>query len=284
MEKFQLHFFREKSRKLDVEAVIAFFEVIEGMEVEMDERSVRFNFKHPRLGYEAKFLIMPKSQVKDIYRLNPSFLDLNFQLELPLLSPDYFANFMFEIVKKMVTKFDYFVYHDSFEDVLPYRYELVMKVFMLMKEKYLELNPKYLYDHYLVQKDKLNSMLRYIDDNLELQKFYQEANTYAPFYYFLVNNDHKLRVAFEWKYDTLTVIPPHIDFIFLNRGNEVSIIDYHEFLLQADKYLDDVPGFLKNTKVVAKKNLKKVNKIFKKNKFKKVIEILTKIDHYALID
>ncbi|VEU80823.1 hypothetical protein [Haploplasma axanthum] len=284
MEKFQVHFFREKTRDLDVEALLAFFEVIEGMEIEMDERSVRINYKHPRLGYKACFLIMPKSQVKDIYRLNPRYLDLNFQLELPLTVPDYFADHVFHIVKRLVEKFDYFVYQDYFEDVLPFRLDLVMKIFNMVKERYLELHPKFLQENYLISKDKLNSVLRYMDDNFSLQKYYQEASTYVPFYLFLANADNRLRIGFEWKYDTLTVIPPYVDFIFLNRGNDVSIIKYQEFYEQASKFLDDVPGFLKDSKVVSKKNLKKVNKILKKNKFTKVIEVLTKVDHFQLID
>lgn len=284
MEKFQLHFFKEKSRDLDIAATIAFFEVIEGAEIETDERSVRINYKHPRLGFEARFLIMPKSQVKDIYRLSPRYLDLNFQLEIPLLSPDYFVEQMLSIVKRLIQKFDLFVYHELFEDVLPFKTDLVMKIFNLVKGRYLELNPKFLQTYSLVSKNKLNAVLRYIDENFELQKHYKEANTYVPYYYFLVNSDDHLRIAFEWKFDTLTVIPPFIDFIFLNRGNDVNIIKYEEFLEQTDKFLDDVPGFLKDTKVVPLKNLKKINKILKKNKFSKVLEALEKTDHYHLID
>lgn len=284
MEKFQLHFFKEKSRDLDIAATIAFFEVIEGAEIETDERSVRINYKHPRLGFEARFLIMPKSQVKDIYRLSPRYLDLNFQLEIPLLSPDYFVEQMLSIVKRLIQKFDLFVYHELFEDVLPFKTDLVMKIFNLVKGRYLELNPKFLQTYSLVSKNKLNAVLRYIDENFELQKHYKEANTYVPYYYFLVNSEDQLRIAFEWKFDTLTVIPPFIDFIFLNRGNDVNIIKYEEFLEQTDKFLDDVPGFLKDTKVVPLKNLKKINKILKKNKFSKVLEALEKTDHYHLID
>lgn len=286
MDKFQLHFFKEKTRDLDIAATLAFFEVIEGVTIEMDERSVRIIYKHPRLGYEARFLIMPKSQVRDIYRLSPRYLDLNFQLELPILTPDYFAEHIFSIVKRLVDKFDLFVYQDYFDDVLPYRIDLVTKIFNVMKERYLELNPKLFSEenYILVPKHKLNAILRYMDDNFELQKHYREAKTYVPFYYFLVNGDGELRVSFEWKYDTLTVIPPFIDFIFLNRGDEVTIIKYDEFLNESNKYLDDVPGFLKDTKVVSTKQLRRVNRILKKKKFSKVHEVLTKVDHHLLID
>ena len=57
MAQFNIHFFKEKSRKIDLEQLIAFFERIEGITVEMDEKSVRFLYLHPRLGYEAKYVI-----------------------------------------------------------------------------------------------------------------------------------------------------------------------------------------------------------------------------------
>lgn len=87
MAEFHVHFFKEKSRKIDLEVLIAFFEEIKGFIVEMDNESVRFLYTHPRLGQKARFVITPKSQVPDIYRLSPKFLDLNFHLEMNLLTP-----------------------------------------------------------------------------------------------------------------------------------------------------------------------------------------------------
>jgi len=87
MSLFNIHFFKEKSRKIDLEQLIAFFESIEGFHIEMDEKSVRLYYTHPRLQHESLFVITPKSQVPDIYRLSPKFLDLNFHLEMPILTP-----------------------------------------------------------------------------------------------------------------------------------------------------------------------------------------------------
>lgn len=284
MDTFQLHFFKEKTRDINIEAIIAFFEVIEGFTIEIDGDIVVFDYTHPRLGYKAYFICMPKSQVKDIHRLNPRFLNINIHLEVPIISPDYFIEHLLEITKKFVDRFNYLVYNYSFEDVLPFRQELIMKVFNVLKSNYLELNPKYLNEYTVIGKDKLSSILRYLDDQLSLQRYYQDSNTYLPHYHLRINNNGRLRVCFEWKYDTLTVIPPYIDYIFLNRNNVITIIKYDEFLIQANKFLDDVPGFLKDTKVVSKKNLKKVNKILKKNNFTKVLEVLSKTNHFSLID
>lgn len=284
MEYFRLHFFKENNRKIDLKATISFFEAIEGFKIESDDKSFSFVYQDPRLQYEARFLIMPKSQVKDIYRLNPKFLDVNFQLELPLLIPNYFAEKMIDIVKKLTERFDYYVYHETFENVLNFRKDLILKVFSLLKERYIELNPKLLNEYVLVETTKLSHILRYLEDNLELQKFYQQSGTYVPHYHFLINKDNQLKLAFEWKYDTLTVLPPNLDYIFLNRGNGIAIIKFEEFYELAKKYLSDVPGFIKNTKVVEPKCLKKINKILKGKKFSDVLEVFSNIEHTKLLD
>jgi len=284
LEKFRLHFFKEQTREIDLRATISFFESIEGFEIESDNKSMRFMYKDPRLGFEAQFLIMPKSQVKDIYRLNPKFLDINFQLELSLLLPNYFVEKMIDIVKRLTERFDYFVYHETFENVLNFRRDLILKVYSLLKERHIELNPKLLNEYVLVETSKLSSILRYIEDNLDLQKFYQQSNTYVPHYHFLLNNENQLKLAFEWRYDSLTVLPPNIDYIFLNRGNDMSIVKYDEFYDQAKRYLENVPGAIKNTKVFDQKHLRKINKILKGKRFSEVLDVFSNIELTKLID
>lgn len=285
MEYFKVHFFKEKTRDKNIEAIIAFFEVIEGFEIESDEDSVRFNYTHPRLGYKARFIIMPKSQVADIHRLDPRYLDINFHVELPILSPDYFARHVFLIAKKLADKFDYFIYQTYFEDVLPFeKIELLMKIFNLVKEKHLELNPQLLKEYHLVSRDKLSAVLRYMDDNLELHKYYQELETYVPYYHCLLTEDNEVKLAVEWKDDTLTVLPPYLDYIFFNKNNNISIIEYEEALEQISKYLKDVPGFLRNTLVVNKKGHRRALKIMRRYKFSKVTHHFTKVDIKTLLD
>lgn len=284
MEKFRLHFFKENTRQIDLKETISFFEAIEGFKIESDDSELRFIYNDHTLNYQARFLIKQKSQVKDIYRLNPRFLDINFQLEISILTPNYFFEKMINIVKKLTDRFNYFVYHETFENVLNFRKDLIVKVFTLLKERYLQLNPKLLDTHYLIKTDKLNSVLRYMEDSLELHKFYQESNTYVPNYHFLVNKENEVKLAFEWRYNTLTVLPPNIDYIFVNRGNDMLMIKFDEFYDLAYRHLEEVPGFIKNTYVVKERSLKRVNKILRRKKYSKVLDVFTNIDHTKLID
>lgn len=284
MEKFRLHFFKENTRNIDIKETISFFEAIDGFEIESDDKGLRFVYKDHVLKYEARFLILQKSQVRDIYRLNPKFLDINFQLEIDILTPNYFFEKMIEIVKRLTERFNYFVYHETFENVLNFRRDLIIKVFSLLKERYLQLNPKLLNEYHLIKTDKLSSILRYMEDNLELHKFYEQSNTYVPMYHFLINKDNELKLAFEWKHNTLTVFPPNLDYIFVNRGNDMMMIKYDEFYEFSNKYLEEVPGFIKDTYVFKQRNLKRINKILRRKKFSKVLDVFSNTTHTKLID
>jgi hypothetical protein len=284
MDFFRLHFFKANTRDINIEAVIAFFEVIDGITIDDSNNRLVFNYVDPRLDLTCRFFFMPKSQVKEIYRLDPKYYDLNFQLEISTLAPDFFVEKVLQITKRLVDKFSLFVFHETFVDVLQYRRDLVMNIFMRIKQKYLELNPKLLNEYALVRKDKLHGILRYLNDIYELQKHYQQEETIVPFYLFMKMEDKSVKVAFEWKYDTLTVLPIYLDYIIVNKGNDSSIINADEFYEVAGKYLEEVPGFLKGTYVVPKKNLKKINKILKKYKFSKIKEAFEFIKHTKLID
>lgn len=284
MKFFRLHFFKRKTRDLHIQATIAFFEVIDGFTIEMDENSVRFNYVDPASKLEARFLIMPKSQVANIHSISPEFLDVNFQLEVATTSPDYFFEKMLGIAKKLIERFDFYVYHESFENVQVFKQNMIIRIFQMIKAKYLELNPTLQANYIMVEKSKLSSIYRYIDDMLSLQKHYNSSDTYVPYYYFFTNQNNELRIAIEWKHDSLTVIPAYVDYLIINRNHEVTFINFKEFFEMASKYLEAVPGFIKDTFVVTKKNLRRINKVLKSNKYTKLVEKLTKTTHNKLLD
>ncbi len=284
MSQFNIHFFKEKSRKIDIEDLIQFFEKIEGMDIEMDDQSVRFLYTHPRLNLKAAFFITPKSHVPDIYRLNPKYLDLNFRMDMPILSPDYMAKHMFDLVKRVCDTYGFAVYNEMLEDVLPFKMEIVFKVFSMIKEAYVSKNPVLLSDYKHVPHDQLFAIYRYLDDAFELQKYYQELNTYVPKYHFLVENGERLVMAIEWKEQTLTVFPPFLNYILYRQTETVKVVSTKELYPLIEKYLQDVPGFIRGTKVIPKKTAKKVYRIMKKTRFTQYNHAYQKIDVRKLID
>lgn len=283
MAKFNIYFFKKKSRKIDLDQLIAFFESIEGFNIQIDEQSACFNYLHPRLHYDAQFIITPKSQVPDIYRLSPKFLDLNFRLEITILTPDFVAKQLFELVKKICDTFDFHIYNEMFEDVMTYKPEVVLKVFQMIKEAYIKKNQLILGNFQFVEKEKLQDIFRYLDDQYELQEYYKELQTYVPKYHFLTV-DKKLKIGIEWKENTLTVFPPYLDFLFYRQSEQIKVVTYQQAAQLFDKYVEDVPGFIKGTKVVSKSNAKKVYRIMKKTKFDAVDHTFAKTNIKNLMD
>ena len=55
---------------------------------------------------------------------------------MPILTPDYLAKHLFEIVKKVCDRFDFHIYNEMFEDVLPFKMDIVLKVFDMVKNAY----------------------------------------------------------------------------------------------------------------------------------------------------
>jgi len=284
MALFNVHFFKEKTRKIDLEQLIAHFEHIEGVQIEMDDKSVRFKYVQPKLQYDALFIITPKSQVPDIYRLNPRYLDLNFHLEMNILTPEYVAKQIFEMVKTICDTFGFAIYNEMFEDVLVFKMDVLLKVYQMLKDAYIEKNPMLLSEHHRLPKEEVSAILRYLDDHIELQEYYKDLETYVPKYHFLTTEKKKLVLGIEWKEHTLTVFPPYIDFVFYRLSNEIKVIDTKELYPEIDKFLLDVPGFIKGTKVMHKKTAKKVYHVMKKHKFTKITHTFTKESVKRILD
>lgn len=285
MSQFYLHFFKEKSRVIDMEEVINFFDTTPGFEVEMDEKSVRFLYTHPTLGYPCAFFITPRSQVPNIQRVSPKYLDVNFHLQLPILSPNYFVKQIINLVKKICDHFNFYVLSEMFNDVLEFNAERILRVFQMVKKAYLEKYPENEDKFYFLKEEKLSGILRYTDEKDALQTYYDDLNTIVPKYYFLKDENNNPYLATEWKEHTMTVFPPFIDYILFHQTDGVlKVIDFSEFKLKLDKHLLDVPGFLQGTKVISKKTTKLLNKQARKYKWSPVSKSFSKLHLHGFMD
>ncbi|MDL2292151.1 hypothetical protein LJC17_00960 [Acholeplasma sp. OttesenSCG-928-E16] len=279
---FNVHFFKERNRNLDIDHLMSFFGVLEGANIEIQDSEILIDYQMPRLGYGARFLITKKSRVPNISRLSPKFLDLNFHLEIPLLTPDYVAHKLFEIVKEIQMTFELHIYSEMFEDVLPFKMDLLIKAFSIAKEAFINKNPSIMQQYNIVDKVVLGNILRYYDEMYSLQMYYKEQETYVPNYLFLKDSSGTIHPGFEWKEKTSTVFPPNTEFIvYITSEGKLLLVDEVEDIL--GKYLLDVPGFIKNTKVTGSK-VKKIHKLVKKMKPTKVNEEFSRVNLSTLID
>ena len=124
--KFFVHFFKEKTRKIDVEALFEFFENYKNIKPYEKDNTIYFSFEDDNIKLYADFALTPKSIVSDIHRLDPKYLDINFHLEISPLLPTYKAEIIFEIIAELCEEFKIFIYNELFDNVLPFRKELLV--------------------------------------------------------------------------------------------------------------------------------------------------------------
>lgn len=287
MDKFVLHFFKEKKRDFDYERLLSFFEDVAETSVpdNMDQSNeFRIEYRHPVLKSKADFIISRKTAVKEIYKLDPQYLDVNFRLEVPLLMSNFSANMIFQIVKDLSKEFNFYCYNELFEDVLPFRLEVIMRVYEISKQHFKDKFGYLLDGYYYYPEQKLNDCLKYINEQYDLHRYYKEQNVIVPNYHVVVDDTDKVHFTMEWKENTRVVFPPHIDYIYYRYGLDTKILPFDEVMAKIAKFTENVPGFIENTKVIEAKKGKKIDKLLKKTKFTTIKSTLMRIDLERVVD
>lgn len=264
---YHLHFFKIKDRNIDIELVVDFFAGFENIDYLETDETFEILYKVEKLNINVDFVFTKKSRIVDLTEINPKFLEVKFHVKFPIITSDYSANQIFDIVRKLCDRFDLYVYNELFTDVLEYKLDTIMHSFKIMKDKYIEVFPQKLKDKILISSNRLNDILRYTHEQEELAKYYKDDNIVVPPYFFVRDKLGKLYVCMELREHTNTVFPPKIDLVYYHYNNLVKIINYNSLLDKVTKYLNEVPGFIPGTKVLHKKRSKKVHKIIRKTKF-----------------
>lgn len=268
MSQFSLHFFKKGDRNVDLKLLKAFFETREDFEIkQIDDRTFDFIYTHPRLQYQAVFRKTRSSQVPNLYRIDPAFLDINIRVDISVLSPDYFAHEVFTIAEELADKFGFFAYYEAFDNPKKMEIDFILAVFSAFKRSYFERNPQIRNEYHILDKQISNAILRYIDELPQLQNYYRDLEVFVPKYHILKDAEGELVLAMEWRENTATVFPPHIDYIFYRSSSEVKVLRAEEVFDEIDEYLEPVPGFIKETSVINRSNIKRATKQMKKMRY-----------------
>lgn len=270
MAHFRLHFFKEKSRQIDIDLLLNYFRELEGFHTEMDEKSVRFSYEHQTLYVGYQYSITPRSTVPDIYRLSPNYLDVNIHVDIPILTSDFMYQQFLKAIDAFTRTFKLFIYHPLFEDVMPFRYELLTEVYHMMKAKYIEKHHDETKEYVFIDQKMLYKMLKYEDDIINLKTYYKDILTFVPKYQLLFNGKTLIQ-AIEIQDGMLTVIPPEINTIFIRMKDQtLKAFDYLSIAKKVENLLNKVPGTIEGTNVLLKKHVPKFYKILKKATIKDI--------------
>lgn len=283
--KYELFFFKENNRIIDLDELFRFFNFCPYIKTKMESDEVLFNYYHEDLKLQATFHISKVSKVPDIYRLNPRFLDLDIYLTLDPTLPQFKVSLIMELVKDLCLKFNFFVYNVLFEDVSSFRKDLILKSYELFRNAYREKYPMEFYDLNYLSREKLNDILKYIYERKDLMQYYEHDGLYFPKPTFIKGDTSgKLYSQVEFVEDSLFVFPPQTDLICYRIGDVYKVIYCDEFLSVLEKYLTDLAGFGRNTKVLDKNGVKKVRKIISKTKFTEICDTFKNISIDTIVD
>ncbi len=283
--KFFVHFFKEKTRKIDVEALFEFFENYKNIKPYEKDNTIYFSFEDDNIKLYADFALTPKSIVSDIHRLDPKYLDINFHLEISPLLPTYKAEIIFEIIAELCEEFKIFIYNELFDNVLPFRKELLVTVYEIIKKAFKEKSLDEYEKMYYMEKDYLNQILKYQYIIESIKTYLKNDDITVPNYlFFKPLNGNTVKTAIEWIHGVNTVFPPKLDYVIYKKDGKEMLYSFDEVNKAIAKHLSELPIFVKDTRISAKHSFKKILKIMNKNKFRELEDNFIRIDIEDIID
>ncbi len=268
---FNVYFFRESQKTLDFDRILAFFSKFPEITYEVKDENGIFTYYDETLDTVAKFIISRKLLVPNIFKIKPNFININFHMEIDSFLPTFKVDMIFYIIQSFCEEFGLFIYNELFENAVEFNLKLLQEVYQYFKTVCKEKFPEEYKQFYYLDETKLGTILNYQKANYELQVEYLNENIVAPSYIFLLDSFNIVRTAIKWKEGTDIIIPPCLDYIYFEQANlETHLYAYNDCYDAIDKYLTDLPGFQRGTKIVDVKENKKIKKIMRKGKFKEI--------------
>lgn len=284
MSLFKIHFFKERKYQIEIEQLVYFFEKIPNFSIESTEEHLKFNYQDEVGQVFYSFVMLPKSIVPNIQRINPKYLDLNFHVEMPILMSNYVYKSILNIIRKFTFEFEVFIFSEMLQDVMPYKEETLLGIFNMIKEAYIKRNPALLNDFIVLDTRLVDIYNKYSNSLLELHQYFREDNIYVPHLLLLKNRNSEFKTAIEWKEKSSTVFPAAIDYVLYKNESGYHVYHYKDVKALIEKYITDVPGFTIGTFYTIPKYMKKINKLLRKAKLETVENAFTKVHLKHLID
>lgn len=282
---FRLYLFKEKALKIKRLDIYNYFLQYQEVQVkEQKESKITLEYKSPSIGCSFEVVLSESLMVPNISKLNSSYLSLSSYIEIPFTTPDYSTDKIFEIIKKLTSRYSIQLYNELFENIIPFRANVLRQAFNSYRFSFKK-NCKDQYNsYYIMDKNKLNECLKYQDQQYEIQAFFKDSgkNIKAPNYMFLENN-YRPYVAIEWNESEEILFPPKLDIIYFVTKEEI-IIYYAKDVLEALKKVLEPFNDIIGSKIIYEKHLKKVKKLIKKAKLLPVEIELNPIRLFEVID
>lgn len=282
--KYELYFFKENTRKYDAEELIEFLLEDKNMKYEVNEDTVSLFYKNDLVKLEYSLNFTKSSKVPDIARLNPMYLDLDFYIEFDVLFSTFKLNLIISLVEKICRRFGFSIYHVWFEDVTPFRKDIIVSSYDKVRMTYKEQFPLEYQPLNYVHKEKLDAYYSYILDAKATNAYYDNKYLFLPIYFGRNLTFNQINLITELNLETSTIIPPYVDIIVIEMNGVKEYYQFIEVLSVISKFTKEFPGFIGNTKMIEEKNAKKIRKLLSKMKVKPITDRIEKIQEESLVD
>lgn len=291
MTDFKIHFFKENQRTDISQELISLFSdkdiFKDGIfKVEQQKGQIVFHYIDKYLPYKAKFSVSEVGIVRaeNLLKINPKFLDVNFRLELPFSTPNYFARKLFKMVGMICHRLRLSIFTEFHNDVLDFEQTNIESLYLQLKANYSKSRSAEFVDYIFLDKNKLDQILLYIEQIDKLKEFYKDKDVVISSYTFGKDFEDNFCISTFIEEDKAVVIPPFVDFIIYNKNFNEKVFFANEFFHQLDSILEQVPGISKDCKILKKEKLRKSHKIIHKTNFTKVDKTFQEIDLEKITD
>ncbi len=285
MKDFNIHFFKKSDQRPAINGNLHAYLLAVGVySVENEKDAVKYVLRHPDLQFKAAFYITRSSSVPELWKLNPEYYDINFRLSFPFVSPTYFVELILNRVKHLCETFGLVVYSEFFKDILPFDQSQVLEIFKYIKGQYKVRHPEELISYLQVSPRTATLALTYLEEYRALSQHFSETGVFVPRYKLLKDNKNNAYFAVVWPEKTGLLVPPVLDLVYLEQGEHYRVLDFKQIKEIAEAYLEPVPGFLKESKIIPLKRAKKVQKLILKHRLPDVEKQFTECRLHNLVD
>lgn len=267
-----IHFFRNSSLdKLDYKKVLEFFDELPNFEIYYTANNIEIIYSDKEFQFTYRYLITRVSQVSQIYKLNPAYVNVNFLLELPVLVPEYIVKEILTVTQRLCKLFELEVYNDAFDDIKSFN---LMDIIMLFKaQRRLDVEEKGLEGKILFETDKLNSICKYQRSLDSLRDWFHhevEVDYCEPI---IDRKTGEYGICCTWNIGVATAFPPYFDYVKIrDENNEEFMVRRKDFVNFVNKYLTEIGNFLPDMYLMKAKAAHKAK------------TVVSKLRKYAIVD
>lgn len=281
---FRFYYLKENTRVFDRTELLTFFQANPNVVIEKKNEDRLFIYNHPTLNFKASFILSAKSAIPHLERLNPKYFDVNFRVEFDIKLPTYCVEIILDMAEEIAKMFKFFVYNESYEDVVPFRKNTLTKTFDMWKSAYKNKNEEEIAKYSRIDQGSLAEIYNYVLRQSKLEVLLDKTKIQISDYFFMRTD--KSRTAFvciSWDGYSPFLIPPGVDILYFNEPKNKKYIAMTELEAKADKYFKTIDGY-GNLRMVDVKSVSKLRKILVKSKFAPLTVELKEIKLKDILD